>query len=149
VAGVRPVYELAGHPLAESLGAAILEVTQRPKTPNSMRLFERLSAFQPAHRLVLLKAAAEWIVARYQHGVENWQRQHEEWEKEKKEWEASHPELTEPVRATFTGVFKTLVENPEGGGSKGLRRKNPRICSYDRLSQNKDNCAYAGEKGHG
>jgi hypothetical protein len=147
VAGIRSVSELANKPLSEPLRTAMRQVAERPKTPTAKRLFERLCRLEPTHRPVLLKAAAEWIVARYQRGVENWKRHHVEWEKEKNEWEARHPALTEQVRAAFTDIFKNLVD-PQGDGSKGLRRKNPRICSYERLSQNKDNCIYAGEKGH-
>jgi hypothetical protein len=148
VAGIAPVFELAGRPVADSLRQAIREVAERPKTPTAERLFERLHRLEPPHRLVLVKAAAEWIAARYQHGIENWKRQREEWEKEKREWEARHPQLTEPARIVFTDVFKNLIEDPEGDGAKGLRRKNPRICAYERLSQNKDSCVYAGERGH-
>jgi hypothetical protein len=148
VAEIRSVCELAGRPLAGDLQNAMSQVAERPHTPNSIRLFERLRQLQPAHRLVLLKAAAEWVIARYQRGVENWERQRLEWEIEKQEWETRHPKLTEQVRDVFTDVFKNLVEHPDGDSSKGLRRKNPRICLHERLSQNKDNCAYAGEKGH-
>jgi hypothetical protein len=149
VAGIRSVSELAGQPLPEDLHKAIRQVAERPKTPNAVRLFDRLRGLEPSHRLVLLKAAAEWIVARYQRGVENWKCQREEWEKEKREWETQHPQLTEKVRDAITDIFKNLIENPEGNGSKGLRRKNPRICPYERLRENKDNCVYAGEMGHG
>src|SRR5262249_41959634 len=110
VAGTAPVRELAGRPVAESLRVAMREVADRPKTPTAERLFQRLRGLEPPHRLILLKAAAEWIVARYQHGVDNWTRQRDEWEKEKQEWESRHPELTEPVRNAFTGIFKNLVD---------------------------------------
>src|SRR5262249_37663758 len=124
------------------------QAADRPKTPTALRLFERLVLLQPAHRLVLLKAAADWIVLRYQRGMENWKRQREEWEKEKREWEAQHPQLTDQVRDLFTGIFKNLIEDPEGNGPMGLKRKNPRICLHQRLARDKDNCAYAGEQGH-
>jgi hypothetical protein len=149
LAEIRSASELAGQPLSQNLSEAIHQVSQRPKTPNAVRLFDRLTGLEPPHRLVLLKAAAEWIVARYQRGVENWKRQREEWEKEKREWEAQHPQLTEEARNAFTDIFKNLIEDPEGNGPKGLRRKNPRICPFKRLMENKDNCVYAGEKGHG
>jgi hypothetical protein len=149
ISGLRPEIELAGRPVPELLRQAMLVVSGRTKTTTTTRLFDRLRSMEPSHRLVLLKAAAEWIVARYQRGLENWTRQHDEWEKEKEAWESEHPRLTEHVRNRFTRVFKELVEEPTGNGPKGVRRKNPRICPYERLRQNKDNCIYAGEKGHG
>lgn len=129
------------------LAKEIAQLAPAPKTQTAQRLFERLRALNTAHRLVLLKAAAEWVVARYLRGATNWRRQHEEWVKEKDEWEKSHPELTPERRDAFTRVFRNLVD-PERDGAKGLRRKNPRICLHQRLKEDKDNCAY-GEKGHG
>jgi hypothetical protein len=147
VAGIRPNVRLGDRPLPESLCEAIKFVAQLPKKKNATRLFERMPGLDPAHRLVLLKAAAEWIVARYQRGIENWERQHEEWVKEKQDWEAHHPALTEDVRSRLTTIFKELVWDPDK--PPGVRNKRPRICGHDRLSQNKDTCIYAGEKGHG
>jgi hypothetical protein len=150
VAGVRSMTELAGRPLPAELRQAMDIVRHQRKTPTAMRLFGRLRGLQSAHQLVLLKAAAEWIVSRYQRSMENWVRQNEEWEHEKREWEKKHPQLTEEVRGAFTAIFKELVESPDGDeGKKGLRRKNPRLCPYKRLSRNKNNCIYAGQKGHG
>jgi len=148
VAGFRAARVLANRPVPDSLHEAMKQAAKQPKTPTAERLFERMRALEAAHRLVLLKAAAEWIVARYRRGIENWTRQHAEWEKEKKEWESQHPALSEEIRDRFTDVFKAL-KDPERDGSQGIRRKNPRICPYDRLRQNKNNCIYAGEKGHG
>ena len=147
-AGLRRASDLGGRPVPESLRQAMERSAGGRRTPTSRRLFERLRVLGPAHRLVLLKAATEWTVARYQRGVENWVRQREEWEKEKTAWEGRHPALTEEVRNRFTDVFKSL-RDPERDGSPGMRRKNPRICGYERLRENKDNCIYAGEKGHG
>ncbi len=147
VAGIRPNVRLGDRSLAESLCEAIKFVAQLPKKKSAERLFERMPGLDPAHRLVLLKAAAEWVVARYQRGVENWESQHEEWAKEKRDWEAHHPALTEDVRSRLTAIFKELVWDADK--PPGVRNKRPRICSHERLSQNKDNCIYAGEKGHG
>jgi hypothetical protein len=149
VAGIRSATQLADRPVPAPLREAMRWAAKRPMTSTAERLFQRLRGLGPPHRLVLVKAAAEWIVARYQRGVENRKRQREEWEKEKREWEAKHPQLTEQVRNKFTEIFKNLVEDPEGTASKGVRRKNPRLCLQERLSQDKDNCVYAGEKGHG
>ncbi len=99
-AGIRPTSDLSGMPLAEDLRKAIRQVAER--------LFERLRMLEPAHRFVLVKAAAEWILARYQHGVENWERQHLAWQEEKREWETRHPVLTESIRDGFTHIFKEL-----------------------------------------
>ena len=136
-------------PWSEEFRSAIRHVAQRPKSATAQRLFDRLRSLTAPHRLVLLKSAAEWIIARYQRGMENWQRQFAEWQREKEEWEAAHPNLTPEVRDAFTRVFKNLFENPDGDGKIGVRRKNPRICSWERLKLNKDNCVYAGQKGHG
>ncbi|MEP0842237.1 MAG: transposase [Phycisphaerae bacterium] len=148
VAGFRPADGLADRPISEALRQAMTQVAAEPPTPTARRLFERLARLEPAHRLVLLKAAAEWVVARYRRGVENWVRRHEEWEKEKSEWERRHPDLTDQVRDQYTAVFKTL-KDPAREGLQGVRRKNPRICPYRRLEEKKDNCIYAGQKGHG
>lgn len=147
VARIRSLGGLADRSVPEPLQHAMRQVAERRRTPTAQRLFERLRHLEPAHRLVLLKAAAEWIVARYQRGVENWQRQREEWAKEKHAWEERHPALTEAVRDRFTDIFKRLVWDPDK--PPGVRSKRPRICLYQRLSEKKKNCVYAGEKGHG
>jgi hypothetical protein len=148
VAEIPSAHELAGLPVSESLRKSISQLAQRSNTITARRLFERMGRLQPSHRSVLLKAATEWVVTRYKRSVDNWEWQHAAWEKEKNEWEGQHPELTAVVRTEFTEVFKTLID-PEGSGAPGIRRKNPRICLHKRLSENKDNCVYAGEKGHG
>lgn len=147
VAGIRPLTNLDGRPLPDHLRRAIEEVSALPRTRSARRLFERMREVEPGHRLVLLKAAAEWIVARYQRGVENWVRQREEWAREKDEWERRHPALTPDIRERFTAIFRRLAD-PDRPGRTGLRRKNPRLCPYDRLKLNIDNCIYAGQKGH-
>jgi len=152
VAGFRSADQVAGSPMPQALREAMNQVAaegpQRdPNNATARRLFERLARLQPAHRLVLLKAAAEWIVARYERGMENWVRRREEWEKEKAEWERRHPGLTREVRDRFTEVFKSL-KDPDEDGRTGVRRKNPRVCPWERLRQNMDNCIYAGQKGH-
>jgi hypothetical protein len=153
VAGFRNCRSLENAPLPQQLRDAMEEAAAvRPlhdsKNSNGYKLFERLRTLEPQHRLVLLKSAAEWIVARYQRGVENWVRQHDEWQKEKLEWETQHPNLTEAVRDQFTNVYRQL-KDPEREDMPGLRKKNPRICLYERMRGNRDNCIYAGQKGHG
>lgn len=127
---------LAEGPVTARLHDSILKVVSFPHTAAAAALFARLKGYNRAHRLVLLKAAAEWVVARYLRGFENWQRQREEWEKEKTEWETQHPELTQDVRTKFNDIFRRLE----------IREKRPRICGLERLLQNKNNCEYAGER---
>jgi len=153
VAGFRACKSIADQPVPQWLRDAMDEAAAlRPgsgsKNTNAYKLFERLRALEPEHRLVLLKSAAEWIVARYLRGVENWKSHHEQWEREKAEWEAKHPELTEEIRNRFTDVFKQLKDD-ERDDKPGLRKKNPRLCRYERSKQNINNCVYAGQKGHG
>ncbi|MCL4220475.1 MAG: transposase [Phycisphaerales bacterium] len=152
VAGFRSIDNLSDHPIPPVLSSAMTEAGQSGQSPGNTtaaRLFKRLRALQPAHRLVLLKSAAEWIVARYRRGVENWGRQSAEWGKEKTAWEQAHPQLTPELRDRFTAVFKSLNDPQDADTSTGVRRKNPRICKYERLADNTDNCCYAGSKGHG
>jgi len=154
VAGYRPVKTLDdGGQVPEWLreamdAAAAARPHQGSKNANARKLFERLRDLEAQHRLVLLKSAAEWIVARYQRGVENWQRGHKQWEDEKCDWEQQHPKLTPEIREKYTNIFKQL-KDPERDDKPGLRKKNPRICPYERLKQNIDNCCYAGRMGHG
>ncbi|QOJ14120.1 MAG: transposase [Planctomycetia bacterium] len=145
--GLRRLSELGAAPIAPSLRAAIEAERRVTRHPGEAGLFDRLSRYQPGHRLVLLKSAAEWIVARYQRGMENQVRQEAAWRTEKREWEAEHPDLTPEVRKRFTQIFKQLAD-PERGDRRGVRRKRPRICLCSRTRGNIDNCVYAGEKGH-
>lgn len=147
VAGICAGDAFGEHPIPDSLRDAIAVAAQKPKSPTATRLFERMREISPPHRLVLLKAAAEWVVSRYQRGMQNWVHQHAQWKEERDEWERAHPELTPEIRDCFTNVFKQL-NDPKENGKPGVRRKNPRICLYERLKPNLDNCIYAGEKGH-
>lgn len=153
VAGRRAVSELSGRPVPEELRKAMEEARERgpqndAENVNARRLFARLAGLEAGQRLVLLKSAAEWVVARYKRGVENWERQRAEWEREKEEWEGAHPTLTREVRERFTAIFRGLKEGGEDG-KPGVSRKNPRICGWERLKLNEDNCIHAGKYGHG
>ncbi|NOG53771.1 MAG: transposase [Planctomycetes bacterium] len=153
VMGYRACGTLDGHPLPDELRDAMERAAaERPyggsRNCNAYRLIERLLALEPQHRLVLLKSAAEWVVARYQRGMENWNSAHKAWADEKDEWERAHPGLTPEIRDLYRNVYKQLSD-PDRDDKPGLRRKNPRICPYERLRQNTDNCCYAGQKGHG
>lgn len=134
-AGLEADSNIADIGLSQSIVESVREVAKLSPTPTTKRLFERLSVLDISHRQVLLKAAAEWIVARYLRGYQNWERQHEEWVKEKEEWEKEHPELTESVKEEFNEIFKGLK----------IRIKKPRVCEWERLKAGKDNCGYAGE----
>lgn len=116
-------------------------------TPTTRRLFDRMRNYHPTQRFVLLKAAAEWIVARYQKPLQWWEEQRPKFERARAAWEKKHPALTPQVRDQFTIIFQNLVD-PGQDQRPGIRRKNPRICRWDRLKTGQDNCAY-GEKGHG
>lgn len=154
VAGIRTYTAQANPPLPEVLrnamrraGDELRQAVEAERSTTLKRLIVRLRATQPAHRLVLLKAAAEWIVARFKRAMDNWVRHHAEWEEEKREWETRHPALTDEVRRRYSDVFRVL-NDPERNDKPGLRRKKPRICLYQQLRGNLNNCAYAGEKGH-
>jgi transposase len=122
--------------LSESLVQSIHAVAKVPLTPTATKLFQRLAGLHVSHRQVLVKAAAEWIIAHYLRGYQNWERQREEWEKEKTEWEGRHLTLTESVRNDFNATFKEL----------NIRIKRPRVCTWERLKTGKDNCEWAGER---
>jgi len=151
-AGFRKAESIRGRAIPDDLRCAMNDAAAHGphRDPNNLaaaRLFERLRTLDRAHRLVLLKSAAEWVVARYKRGVENWVRQRAAWEQERDDWERAHPDLTPDIRERFTEVFRKLLD-PERDDRPGIRRKAPRICSWERLKQNVDNCCY-GRKGHG
>ncbi len=136
VAGLADEASISDIGLVSSLLESVRAVGELPLTPTSTRLFERLGALDASSRQVLLKAGAEWVVAHYLRGYQNWECQREEWEKEKAKWEKEHPELTESVREEFNRMFKEL----------NIRAKNPRVCRWERLKARKDDCEYAGER---
>jgi hypothetical protein len=82
VIGIQPD-ESPSPPPPDSLLESMRLVATIPKTPTAERLFQRLGKYEPSHRQILIKAAAEWIVTRYQNGVKNWEPRHKEWEKER------------------------------------------------------------------
>lgn len=122
--------------LDPSLRDSVSLVVEAPLTPTTVKLFERLRGLGDAHRLVLLKAAAEWIVSRYQRGYDNYVRQREVWGQEKSDWESRHPKLTPVIRKRFNQIFKDL----------GVSKKRPRVCAWEKLQTLRDDCDYAGEK---
>ncbi len=137
-AGLEPQSRILEIGLGPSLLESVQAVGKTTPTVAATRLFQRLAALDVSHRQVLVKAAAEWIVARYLRGYENWQRQREEWAKEKAEWEAQseHVALSESARDGFNEIFKDL----------GIKNKRPRVCTWERLQANKNDCQWAGER---
>lgn len=135
-AGLAPADRLGDFGVGEAFVESVHTTGQIPLTPTAAKLFTRLCGFEASHRQVLLKAAAEWIVAHYLRGYENWVNRHEEWEKEKARWEATHPELTQAARDDFNRIFKDLR----------IERKRPRVCTGERLKAKKDDCDWAGER---
>ncbi|MFQ5741595.1 MAG: zinc ribbon domain-containing protein [Acidobacteriota bacterium] len=127
---------LASSSVSPVVQDSILAVGLLPLTHHARRLLGRLQYYARPHRMVVLKAAAEWIVAKYVRVYENRSRQGEEWQQEKTEWEKEHPELDEKVREAFNKIFRELQ----------VQEKRARICTWERLQQNKDNCEYAGER---
>lgn len=134
-AGLEAESSITNAGLCQPVMESVREAAKLSLTPTARTLFKRLSVLDTSHRQVLLKAAAEWIVARYLRGYQNWERQHEEWVKEKAEWEKEHLGLPESIREEFNGIFKGLK----------IRSKRPRLCTWERLKAGKDNCEYAGE----
>jgi IS605 OrfB family transposase len=122
-------------PFSPELKDSIRAVAAFPRTQSAQQLFARLQDYQRPHRKILLKAAAEWVFARYVRGYENWLEQRTAWDNEKAEWESKRPELTPEIREQFNAIFREL----------NVREKRPRICSWERLQQKKDNCEYAGQ----
>lgn len=134
VAGWDPEDRIAKFSLNDGLADSIRCAAQHPLTPTAQKLFTRLRALVDAHLYVLLKAAAEWILARYQRAFENSVKQRAHWEKEKSEWESRHPELTPKVRETYNEIFRALA----------IKEKRPRVCSWERLENLTDNCEFNG-----
>ncbi len=126
-------------PFTSALRDSIQDAASTPKSKEGKKLIDRLKNYSRPHRMIVVKAAAEWIHARYQRVYQNWLRHYSEWEKEKQQWEQSHPELTPDIRNAFNEMFRKL----------GVKEKRVRICTAARLSQNKDNCLHAGERAPG
>lgn len=81
--GWRDPSSLASPSSPPALRSSVLAVASIPLSNAARTLFARLQNYRRPHRTVLLKAAAEWIVAKYVRVYENRRRQREEWEKER------------------------------------------------------------------
>ncbi len=136
--GINNAAPLQNPPFDNKLRNSIRAAACRPHTQEARRLFQRLQGYPLPHRMILVKAAAEWIESRYERAYQNWLRQQEVWEKEKQEWEDKHRELTPQIREDFNQIFQNL----------NVKEKRVRICLANRLLENKDNCLYAGQRGH-
>jgi hypothetical protein len=132
----------------ELLRSSTSRVAQFPLNPTSRTTLQRASSLEASHRIVLLKAASEWIDSRYRRGMNNWQSNHSQWLAEKAAWENSHPDLAPERRDSFTRIYKQLI-NDEDAPKVGVRRKRARICSLKTIDTGRDDCLYAGERGHG
>ncbi len=123
------------HTIPREVQAAAEYVSDLPLTTSGQRLLERWRTLNWSHRMILLKSCAEWVFSRYERGIENYNRQIKLWRTEKREWETKNSDLTMEACAHFDRVFSEL----------GITSRNPRICSWDRLKGQKDDCEYAGE----
>lgn len=122
--------------LSTELRDSIRYIISLPNNKSAMRILNRLQSLERPHQAILLKAATEWVNAKYARVAENRQRQFEEWQKEKLIWESNHPELNSEAIARFNDIFNAL----------DVRIKRPRICRWAKLKEAKDNCDYAGER---
>jgi hypothetical protein len=134
--GIKQISELDSLNLTHEIVESIRAVATQSHTPTTKKLIARLSKIEESNRLVLIKAAADWVVARYWRGYQNYERQLEVWQTEKKEWEHSHSELTKEAIGEFNLIFEQLA----------ISEKNPRICSWENMKSGLDNCQYAGER---
>jgi hypothetical protein len=144
VAGFTSEVQLQNAALPSELRQSISEAAQATQNTATKKLFLRLGQLEKPHRLVLLKSAAEWIIARYQRGTANWVNQTKIWAEEKSEWELQHPELTPEIRERYNAIYRQLKLS-----DSKPRRVNPRICPLTRIREGQGNCIYAEEKGHG
>lgn len=136
VTGMKQVNDLSGSDLPETLLSAVSAASNKTATETTKALLKRLSLLDRSHVMILLKAASEWIGARYVRQLENWKRNLEEWRKEKDCWEKEHLDLTPAIRDKYNGIFKEL----------DVVDKRPRVCNWAQLSENQDNCKWTGER---
>lgn len=143
-AGLASDESLVSHIRQQSLMDSIWAVRSLPQTQTTQKLFARMEKYCPSHRMILLKSAAEWIIARYQRGYENYKSKLKNWEEEKEKWEKENPTLTPIIREEFSSIFKHLPKTSEE--KEGIIRKNPRICGWEQLKKSTNNCQYTGKK---
>jgi len=124
-------------------------------SPTTRQLFERLKRYDGGHRFVLLKAAAEWVVARFRRRLQHLPDDREKWHRDKEEWERENIEVSadvwEKAHPQFTEVFKRLVDPERKGpkqGQRGIRKRVVRMCGYGRLKTGTNNCQFNGKQGH-
>lgn len=134
-----------------ALKAAVKRLVSRRWPQSTGKCFARLRTLEPSHRLVILKAAAEWVYSRYQKSAESIERRKKNWEDERDAWERRHPELTKVACGAFTDIFKVLdpgrkKTRKDGSPEIGVRSKRPRICAFDKLMARKDDCEWAGQR---
>jgi len=132
--GLDKIENLSDYALPQTLIDSICASASRQQSQTAAAVIARLRLLSRPHRMILVKATAEFVMAKYEHGMENWKRQREEWEKEKEKWESEHTDLTEEIRGKYSQMFRDL----------GITIKRPRVCSLVDLMKNSDNCKYAG-----
>jgi len=138
-AGWKKPNHIAEYNLTDNLLKALYLLSVRPYkdgNKSAVRLFRRLEEMSPTQRMIVLKSAADWVFARYQRLLDNWNINRPIWETEKSEWEARHPNLTPEIRRLFTDIFQNM----------GIKNKSPRICLAERLIDIKNNCEFNGQK---
>jgi IS605 OrfB family transposase len=135
-AGWRTFEDIKAHNMPESLFESIKIASSKPRSKTAEALFIRLKSLEASHVMVLLKSASEWLSTRYVRQSENWKQNEQEWQKKKAAWEDKHPELTPAIRDKYNAIFVEL----------GISEKRPHVCSWKKLSENKDNCDWAGER---
>lgn len=136
VAGWQTFEDMKAYNIRESLLTSAKMASSRPRSKTAEVLFIRLKSLEASHVMVLLKSASEWLSTRYIRQSENWKRHVQEWQKEKAAWEDKHPKLTPAIRDKYNAIFVEL----------GISEKRSRVCSWKKLSENKDNCDWAGER---
>lgn len=158
--------------LLESIHAAAAH--PRSTHPEGVRLFARLRPLADSHREVLLKAAAEWVHARYKRPMDKWPDQRRHWQEEKDKWLKENPALTPAVCDAFGALFHKIgADKPDepmpkpaalGWNSalsaiaaqiaperseqdkKVIRSKRPRICTLLRMKGGLNNCMHNGQR---
>jgi hypothetical protein len=63
--GIKQISELDSLNLTHEIVESIRAVATQSHTPTTKKLIARLSKIEESNRLVLIKAAADWVVARY------------------------------------------------------------------------------------
>lgn len=162
--------------LPPELAASVRATKQHPRTMHASTapIFARLREIAAPHREVLLKAAAEWVNARYKRPMDRWPDQHKHWSEERDKWQAEHPSLTDEAKQAFDTLFQQIGADQEPAPLKkqvtglanlgqlaglhastrldpeqtqrAIRSSRPRICTLERMQGGLNNCEHNGER---